>query len=69
MNKWGKAARVAVGALLLAGLTPVVADVPMCGTAFAQSCCKTCRKGKACGDSCIARHLNCTRGAGCACNG
>jgi len=33
------------------------------------SCCKICRKGKACGNSCIARHLTCHQPPGCACNG
>lgn len=32
-------------------------------------CCKVCRKGKACGDSCIARSKQCTKGPGCACDG
>ena len=32
-------------------------------------CCKICRKGKACGDSCIARNKTCRKGPGCACNG
>lgn len=35
---------------------------------LAQACCKVCRKGKACGDSCIARNKTCTRPLGCACN-
>lgn len=34
-----------------------------------RRCCKICRKGKACGDSCIARNKTCRKGAGCACNG
>jgi len=34
-----------------------------------QSCCKTCRKGKACGDSCISRNKTCRAGRGCACDG
>jgi hypothetical protein len=34
-----------------------------------QGCCKHCRKGKACGDSCIARDETCHAGSGCACNG
>ncbi|MDA7429854.1 hypothetical protein PGB28_15420 [Primorskyibacter aestuariivivens] len=34
-----------------------------------QSCCKTCRKGKACGDSCISRSKTCRVGNGCACDG
>lgn len=32
-------------------------------------CCKICRKGKACGDSCIARDKTCHKPPGCACNG
>ena len=34
-----------------------------------RSCCRVCRKGKACGNSCIARNKTCHKGAGCACNG
>jgi competence protein ComEC len=33
------------------------------------SCCKVCRSGKACGDSCIARNRTCRRTSGCACDG
>lgn len=33
------------------------------------ACCKTCRKGKACGNSCISRDKSCRKGVGCACNG
>lgn len=32
------------------------------------SCCKICRKGKACGDTCINRSYTCHVGPGCACN-
>lgn len=32
-------------------------------------CCKVCRTGKACGDTCIARDQTCNTPAGCACNG
>lgn len=42
------------------------------GAAFAQataSCCKVCSKGKACGDSCIARNKECHKSKGCACDG
>lgn len=35
---------------------------------LAQACCKTCRKGKACGNSCIARDKTCRKGPGCACD-
>lgn len=33
------------------------------------ACCKKCRKGKACGNSCINRSYTCTKGRGCACDG
>lgn len=33
----------------------------------AGSCCKVCKKGKPCGDSCIAADRRCTKGPGCAC--
>lgn len=36
---------------------------------ISQKCCKVCRKGKACGNSCIARHLTCHQPPGCACDG
>jgi len=32
------------------------------------ACCKTCRKGKACGDSCIQRTKTCHKPPGCACD-
>lgn len=32
-------------------------------------CCRICRTGKACGNSCIARNRTCRVGPGCACNG
>lgn len=38
-------------------------------TLVAQACCKVCRKGKACGDSCIARDKVCRQPPGCACDG
>jgi hypothetical protein len=34
----------------------------------ARECCKICRKGKACGDSCIARSKTCRKPPGCACD-
>jgi hypothetical protein len=33
------------------------------------ACCKVCRKGQACGDSCISRSYTCHVGPGCACQG
>lgn len=32
-------------------------------------CCRVCRTGRACGDSCISRSNACHRGQGCACQG
>jgi len=32
-------------------------------------CCKVCRKGKACGNSCIKKTYTCTNPPGCACDG
>lgn len=36
---------------------------------FTKYCCKTCKKGKACGDSCISKAKACYKAEGCACNG
>ena len=36
--------------------------------ATTRNCCRYCRKGKACGNSCINRSYTCHRGQGCACN-
>lgn len=33
------------------------------------ACCKICKKGKACGNSCINRSYTCRQPPGCACNG
>jgi hypothetical protein len=34
-----------------------------------QACCKICRTGQPCGDTCISREKMCRVGAGCACSG
>ena len=34
-----------------------------------MACCKICKKGKACGDSCINKSYTCRKPPGCACNG
>lgn len=34
-----------------------------------SACCKICRSGKACGDSCISRERTCGTPSGCACDG
>ena len=33
------------------------------------ACCRVCKKGKACGDSCIKDTYNCSKPKGCACDG
>ena len=33
-----------------------------------HACCKICRKGQACGNSCISRRYTCRKPPGCACN-
>jgi hypothetical protein len=50
-------------------LTPDHSLLDIIDTDMAAGCCKVCRKGKACGDSCISRKYSCTRGKGCACDG
>lgn len=52
-------------------LTLILALVPLSlsSTPAEAYCCKTCTKGKACGDSCIAWDKDCTKGPGCACDG
>ncbi len=37
-------------------------------SAVLAACCKTCRKGKACGNSCISRTKTCHKPPGCACD-
>ena len=57
-------------ALALMAAASMAGASPLCGTAWAQQgCCKVCSKGKACGNSCIAKDRKCTKGKGCACNG
>lgn len=56
------------GLILLGASAPI--GVAACNASDATgSCCKVCRTGKACGDTCIEASKTCTRGAGCACNG
>lgn len=38
-------------------------------TLVAQACCKVCRKGQACGNSCISWDKQCHKPPGCACQG
>lgn len=62
--------KVLLGALALSALSLTGTAAPICSTAFAsEACCKVCKKGKACGDSCISRDKTCHKGKGCACDG
>jgi hypothetical protein len=51
--------------LFLAGSIPATSACDV----LTGACCRVCTKGKACGDSCIAKNETCRVGAGCACNG
>lgn len=33
------------------------------------ACCRVCKKGKACGNSCISKSKTCRKSPGCACDG
>ena len=35
---------------------------------YSPSCCKICKTGKACGDSCVSQSNNCSKPKGCACD-
>ena len=35
---------------------------------YSVECCKICKKGKACGDSCISKSYTCHKPKGCACD-
>ena len=37
-------------------------------TPISEACCKICRSGKACGNSCIAHGESCSKPPGCACD-
>jgi len=60
--------RALISALVLMAPLAVTASLPGCSEATG-SCCRVCRDGKACGDSCIPKTSTCNVGPGCACNG
>lgn len=49
--------------------TPTPTTRPAPAPAPRRTCCRICRTGKACGNSCINRSYTCRRPPGCACNG
>lgn len=55
--------------LLLASSAPLVTACDSPTDEGGTACCKVCRTGKACGDSCISRTDTCRKSGGCACNG
>lgn len=56
--------------LALSGSVPVMSGCESGSpTGPGASCCKVCKTGKACGDTCIARDKTCRTSGGCACNG
>ena len=60
-----------IGALALALVRPEVSNtaaVDRGHVALPEACCKHCHKGKACGNTCIARDEQCQRPPGCACD-
>lgn len=70
----GEVAKAAVNVGLAAEAAPPlgIALVMLLGASSgddSQACCRLCQKGKACGDSCIARSKTCQQPAGCACDG
>ena len=66
------AQKVAMGAAVLALSVFAPGISPTCGGGAAYAyhvpCCKYCRRGKACGNTCIARWKTCHVGHGCACD-
>jgi hypothetical protein len=44
-------------------------EAPARQVEFSPKCCKVCKAGKACGDSCISKKYRCHKAKGCACNG
>lgn len=54
---------------LLLASAPAVPSASAPAPPAARRCCRVCRTGKACGNSCIARNKTCRVGRGCACNG
>ncbi len=65
-----KGLSVALLGLAALGLGPSTLSPCLTGHAAAQgaACCKVCKAGKACGDSCIAVDKVCHKGKGCACD-
>jgi hypothetical protein len=61
--------RLAIIPLLLTLSSFAHATSACSGDGPTAGCCKVCKEGKPCGDSCIAKSETCHVGAGCACSG
>ena len=62
--------KIALTALALFVAATVPAAAPLCDSYYrVGACCKICRSGKACGNSCISRDKVCHQPPGCACDG
>lgn len=68
---WAVAAGCAVPAAATPRLSDILARIDAVNGApvVPAACCRTCRKGKACGDSCISKSKTCRTPPGCACDG
>lgn len=55
--------------LVLTSSAPLMTACSDGPTGPSGTCCKVCRSGKACGDTCIAKDKTCNTSGGCACNG
>lgn len=63
--------RIAMVAVSCLALQPIATLPEVCAQPrqlAMQNCCVYCRKGKACGNSCISRYKQCYKGPGCACD-
>jgi hypothetical protein len=57
------------GMLVLGGFSGETQSKMNAVPEYNVKCCKICKKGKACGDSCISRSYTCHKPKGCACDG
>jgi hypothetical protein len=57
----------AIPLLLLTAGAPVVGLA--CKDSTSPGCCKVCKTGKPCGDTCISKTETCHTSGGCACQG
>lgn len=60
--------RRALRVALLSTTLLLSASIPALQGCGGGDCCKVCKEGKACGDTCIAVTATCNVGGGCACD-